>query len=521
MRNTVFNLSRNLFFIFLTLLLASFIPSVYKFYPATGKIDTLSRSAFKYEWKLSDSLYTFSDSISFPNSFSQLEGVSTFRGGPYRDRPSYGLLDTIPKSLTVKWSYSTGWDSKWGGGAGWTGQACIIKWSDSIRTLMNVADQFKTDSAFKEVILGSLDGKIYFLDLETGQESRPAINIKNPIKGSVSVDPRGWPILYAGQGISNSGEFGIRIFSLIDQSRTYFLNGKDPFAHRLWSAFDSSPLIYGAKDIMFVGGENGLIYSVNLNTKINSTVPGLNATPSILKMRFKGPTVQYQGIESSLIGYNDKLYLSDNHGLIQCLSADSLKPIWITRNHDDTDATLVLEEESPGSPFIYTGCEVDLQGDKGFTYLKKLNGLNGAVVWEQKFACQTVKGEHPVNGGMLSTPIVGKNKGDSLVVFSLSRYGGLNKGLLVALKKDTGEKAWEYQLDNYAWSSPLDIYDKAGNMFVFLADSKGFVLLFDGVTGALIYKEKIADIFEASPAAFGNKIVIASRPRKIFCLEVN
>jgi methionine synthase I (cobalamin-dependent) len=58
-------------------------------------------------------------------------------------------------------------------------------------------------------------------------------------------------------------------------------------------------------------------------------------------------------------------------------------------------------------------------------------------------------------------------------------------------------------------------------MFVFLADSKGFVMLFDGATGALIYKEKIADIFEASPAAFGNKIVIASRPRKIFCLEVN
>jgi hypothetical protein len=76
------------------------------------------------------------------------------------------------------------------------------------------------------------------------------------------------------------------------------------------------------------------------------------------------------------------------------------------------------------------------------------------------------------------------------------------------------------QLDNYAWSSPLDIYDEEGYMYIFLADSRGYVMLFDGATGKLIYKEKIAEIFEASPAAFNNKIIIASRPRKIFCLEV-
>jgi outer membrane protein assembly factor BamB len=96
----------------------------------------------------------------------------------------------------------------------------------------------------------------------------------------------------------------------------------------------------------------------------------------------------------------------------------------------------------------------------------------------------------------------------------------MNKGLLVALKKSTGEKAWEVLLDNYAWSSPLDIYDRGGNMYIFLADSKGYVMLFDGLTGESIYKEKIAELFEASPAAFDNRIVIASRPQKIFCLEV-
>jgi outer membrane protein assembly factor BamB len=269
-----------------------------------------------------------------------------------------------------------------------------------------------------------------------------------------------------------------------------------------------------------VGGENGLIYRVDLNSTQDSA--GLNPviTPKVLKARYLKDKYQYQGIENSLVGYKDKIYLSDNHGFIQCLNANDLTQVWALRNHDDTDATLILEEESDSIPYLYTGNEVDLQGAKGYVFVKKLNGLNGGTVWEQKFPCLTIRGDHPVNGGMLSTPVLGKNHSDSLVVFCLSRYGALNKGLLVALDKLSGEKVWEAQLDNYAWSSPLDIYDEEGYMYIFLADSRGYVMLFDGATGKLIYKEKIAEIFEASPAAFNNKIIIASRPRKIFCLEV-
>lgn len=455
--------------------------------------------------------------IDFPPSFDGIEGVSTFRGGPRRDRPSYGVIAGRPKSLKVKWSYVTGGDAKWGGGAGWTGQPCIVKWSDSVRNAMNVLPAFKSDSSFKEVILGSLDGKIYFLDLESGKPSRPNINIKNPIKGTVSIDPRGWPLLYAGQGISNTGEFGVRIFNLIDQSKIFYLNGKDPFALRGWSAFDGAPLIEPGSDNLFQGGENGVVYSLPLNSKMDSI--SFSLKPEVKKYRYQYNATQYQGIENSLVGYKNRLFFSDNNGFIQCLSAENMRPLWITQNHDDTDATLVLEEET-GTPYLYTGNEVDLQGAKGYTYIKKLNGTDGSTVWETKFECLTIRGDHPVNGGMLSTPVLGKQSGKDLAVFSLSRYKGMNKGLLVALNKSTGEKAWEVFLDNYAWSSPLDIYDEQGNMYIFLADSKGFVRLFDGLTGATIYKAKIAELFEASPAAFDNKIVIASRPREIFCLEV-
>jgi outer membrane protein assembly factor BamB len=116
--------------------------------------------------------------------------------------------------------------------------------------------------------------------------------------------------------------------------------------------------------------------------------------------------------------------------------------------------------------------------------------------------------------------VLGKQKGKGLAIFCLSRYKEMSKGLLVALDKVTGAKVWEAKVDHYAWSSPIDIYDKEGNMYIFLADAGGDVMLYDGANGALIYKMKVVDLFEASPVAFGNKIIIPSRPRDIFCLEV-
>ena len=61
------------------------------------------------------------------------------------------------------------------------------------------------------------------------------------------MDPRGYPLLYVGQGIpeanGRSVDIGTRIFSLIDQSLLFFLDGDDPFAQRSWYAFDAAPLV--------------------------------------------------------------------------------------------------------------------------------------------------------------------------------------------------------------------------------------------------------------------------------------
>jgi outer membrane protein assembly factor BamB len=490
----------------------------HKMMDGMGDLDTLSLSMVDFEKQVSLPAQLKLQTIVFTPTFDAVAGITTFRGGPYRDKPSYGSLENRPTTMTIKWWFPTTHDKKWGGGAGWTGQPLVVKWPDSTRVKMNLYPAAKANKNLTEVIIGSLDGKIYFIDLESGKATRPAINIQNPIKGTLSVDPRGWPLLYAGQGISNTGEFGVRIFSLVDHQKLYFLNGRDEFAYRPWSAFDSSPLIHPASDHLFVGGENGVLYGLDLNTTWKGGKPIV--APEVSRYRYKANPNAFQGIESSLAAWRDRLFFCDNNGYVQCLSIKNFEPIWISKNPDDSDATIIIEEELSG-PVLYTGNEVDMQGARGFAHVRKLNALTGQTLWQQKFDCHTIRGSHPLNGGMLSTPVLGKQKGKDLAVFCLSRYKEMSKGLLVALNKATGEKVWETKVDHYAWSSPLDIYDKQGNMYIFLADAGGDVMLYDGANGTLIFKMKVVDLFEASPVAFGNKIIIPSRPRDIFCLEVN
>jgi outer membrane protein assembly factor BamB len=484
--------------------------------------DTLKRSDLKYSLHDTAGIKVMrpveADTFSTVH-FNAYKGISTFRGGPYRDKASVGTIARRPVSLAVKWIFQTHPKGEWGGGAGWTGQPGIVQWPDSTRAVMNLKPEFRNQPGFSEVIVGSLDGNIYFLDLETGKASRPAIDIGNPIKGSVSIDPRGYPLLYCGQGIAVKNEFGFRIFNLIDQKVLYFINGIDPFAFRGWGAFDGSALINPSNDRMYLGGENGIFYTLKLNASFRPELKTVSIHPRVLKYRYRLKNDHQQGMENSVAAYRDKIYFADNFGYIQCININTYKPEWILHNHDDTDASLVLEAEG-AVPYLYTGNEVDKQGDRGSAFLKKINGLTGAISWERKFDCLTVRGDHPVNGGMLSTPVLGKMKGKDRVIFSLSRYNGMNRGLLVALNKVTGETIYEVKLNNYTWSSPVDIYDDSGNLYLFLADSKGYVMLFDGMDGSLIYQEKIADLFEASPAVFDNMIVIPSRPSKIFCLEI-
>ena len=204
------------------------------------------------------------------DSYATLEGVTTFRGSNYRDGGAYGTIPDKPTRLAEVWEKRIHGLDEWSG-VGWTGQASVVRWPADLRAQMNINRAKKAKDGLVEVIYATLDGHIYFLDLDDGQETRKAINIGAPIKGSLAVDPRGVPLLYCGQGIYDVGgkrvACGTRIWSLIDQQQLYFLDGKDPVALRGWRAFDCSPLVDGDTDTMITAGENGVLYKVKLNTR--------------------------------------------------------------------------------------------------------------------------------------------------------------------------------------------------------------------------------------------------------------
>jgi outer membrane protein assembly factor BamB len=124
------------------------------------------------------------------------------------------------------------------------------------------------------------------------------------------------------------------------------------------------------------------------------------------------------------------------------------------------------------------------------------------------------------SGGILSSPVIGKALGSHLVYTVFSRVNKQNKGEFIAIDKKTGKEVFSVLLDNYSWSSPVDIYDEAGNVYIFLTDVFGTIYLLDGLTGGIIFKEKTNYVFESSPVVVKDQIFIASRGNSILSFKI-
>ena len=96
--------------------------------------------------------------------------------------------------------------------------------------------------------------------------------------------------------------------------------------------------------------------------------------------------------------------------------------------------------------------------------------------------------------------------------------------MLVALRKDTMEKEWELPMEHYAWSSPAVVYNSKGDGFLIQADSAGNLFLINGRTGQVLdtlNPTKNGTNFEASPALFGDTLVIGNRGQVIYFIRLS
>lgn len=498
------------------------------YYNETNNIDKEILKKINYEISYKDKAIEEdtekkSFEMSNPVDYSDVKGVTCFRGNNFRSSASYGFADIKEKKLEIIWDVPIGGIGRWTG-VGWNGQSVIVEWPENLRKSMNIFDEKKNKYRLKEVIYATLDSNVYFLDLDDGSFTRDKIKVAGPIKGSVTIDPRGIPLLYVGQGINMVNErrvkMGYRIFNLLDQSLLHFIDGRDNFAFRSWSAFDSTSIVDKKTDTMLICGENGIVYKVKLNTLYNEAEKELAIDPEIAKYRYKIKGNNYQGIENSIAVYKGLGYFADNGGWLQCININTLEPVWGYNVTDDTDSTIVIDEEDNRKVALYTACEVDKQGTKGKSYIRKLNAFSGELIWEKTYSCFSKLGERPNNGGALATPVVGKKSIKNLVVYNLARYGSFNKGLLIALDKKNGDEIWRLELKNYSWSSPVDIYTKDGEGYILLCDSAGKMYLIEGTTGNILDEISLGSNVEGSPAVFENMIVVGTRGQKIFGVRI-
>lgn len=525
------------------------------------------------------SSFTRKESLSFGRDmeYSALPGITTFGGNNYRNSFAYGVATISDKRLRESWTKTIGALGNWSG-TGWTGQPLIVEWPVETVAVMNVKQSYK-DAALPltEVIYPAMDGNIYFLDLESGNATRDAINTGLIQKGTACLDPRGYPLLFVGQGIpaendqKNPAAY-VRVYSLISGEQIDQFGGFDWFARRTWQAYDSSPMI--ANDTLIYGGENGIFYTVKLNAQFDAAAGTVSIKPDgLIKSRYEGSGysrddtagARWYGIESSVSAFRNYAFFTDNGGRLQCVDLNTLAIKYVVDVSDESDSSVVVEESyDDNTIYLYTGSQTrskgsDLPDGFGYSYQRKINGLTGAIIWEKRWICSN--GDASASGGIVATPHVGRGQISNLVIYSFSLAAQSNGattasetpnpddptaassevlpqlnaggtytlgGRIVAYDKATGNIMWSVEQSNDYWASPVVVYDAQGKAYLIQCDRGGYVTMYDAANGTMLNNIDIGSRIDSTPAVFNNLLVVGTRGKggsgkgpRIVCLKIS
>ena len=482
------------------------------------------------------SSYTRTAQIKFgaPEDYFALPGIATFRGNNFRTSASYGTAQVDSEKLTTIWTSETGAlaGSNWTG-SGWTGQPLMVKWDGETKAIMNLYSDKKAKADLVEVIYATLDGHIYFLDLADGSYTRDPINVGMAFKGAGALDPRGYPLMYVGSGDAvGDKQPRMYIISLIDGSILFEYGYSDTQSLRTdneyWCAFDSSPLVHAETDTLIWPGESGILYTMKLGTVYDKAAGTISVEPDdIVKTRYaagrSGSEEYWYGYEPSCVIVEEYLYVAENGGLFFCVDLNTMELVWAQDTKDDNNSTPVFEQISEKEGYLYTAPSLHWTQDanaQGTISVYKLNAVTGEIVWEHPFDVHTVSG---VSGGIQSTPLLGKagTELEGLIIYTVARTPGVYSGVLAALDTETGETVWEMSMNNYAWSSPVAVYESDGSAYVVVCDSAGYAMLVDGATGDLLYTISLGGLVEASPAVYENTLVVGTRAKKIVGVQIS
>jgi outer membrane protein assembly factor BamB len=421
---------------------------------------------------------------------SAVAGVLTFRGNPTRTYYGHG---PVPREPQVAWRYpqrgslcgdsTVGNETREWCGTGWTGQPAVFERDD--RTW---------------VVFGAYDHRIHFLDAETGEPILPSFRTGDLVKGSVTVDPDGYPLVYAG--------------SRDDHLRVLAIDRDDPT--ELWSlwAYDVAPTLWNSdwdgaglilEDHLFIGGENSRLHIVKLNRGYDPDglvrvepelvfhAPGWDAE---LLAELGDPNVS---IEGSVTVVGDTLYFANSGGLVQGWDLAGLRrgrePERVFRfwTGDDTDATVVADEDG----MLYVASQFERRNARGRAVgqIMKLDPSrrDDPLVW-------SVDDQGPQLSGVWATPALHRD------VLYVPTHGGE----LLAIGRQDGEVRWRIQLQGPTWQSPVVVDD-----VLVQGDCSGTLRAFDVSDTAVeppeLWALPVGGCIESTPAVWRGGIYVGTR----------
>ena len=370
--------------------------------------------------------------------WGEVDGLVMFRGNP--TRTFYGT-GPLPERPAIQWRFPesamcgnspVGGEDKVWCGSGWTGQPVVWNRPDGVT----------------EVIFGAYDKAIHFLDADTGERLRPDFPMGDIIKGSVSLDPDGFPLLYAG-----SRDPSFRIIALDREEPVELWSLPATAVNGMWNNdWDSNAVVID--DVLLVGGENSWWFAIRLNREVGDD--GLvTVSPEIL---FDTPAFtpelvaavgRQQSVENSTAVFETTAYFANSAGRVVGVDIANVRDgeasivfdYWMG---DDVDATIVIDDDGA----LYVASQIDLATGRGAD-VGQLVKLDPSRSDDPRVWGVDVPGAAGLDGGIWATPAL---VGD--VVFAVT-----NPGELLAVDTGTGEVVWRDGVGPNAWSSPVVVDD--------------------------------------------------------------
>ncbi len=435
--------------------------------------------------------------------YGSVDGLTMFRGNPTRSWYGRG---PVPDDPAVRWQFPAGdgqlcsestaaGETKRWCGTGWTGQPIVWNRPDGVT----------------EMIVGTYDRRVHFLDTATGTPTRPPFVTGDLIKGTVTLDPDGFPLLYVG-----SRDNRYRVLAL-DRDVPTELFALTPHPQGVWNNdWDGNGAIVDG--ILYLGGEDSWFRAVDLRrsrdadglVQVDPVV--LAEAPGFDDELFDDVGDGNVSIESSPLVIGDVVYVANSGGLVSGFDVSRVRQGEMPRVFrywlgDDADATLVAGPDG----LLYAAVEYE----RGLGRAHEVGQLvaldpsraDDPRVWGIPVPPRETGGDG--NGGIWATPAV---HGDHLYVTT-------HPGDLLVVDRHTGEVTHEERIGYHEWSSPVVVDD---TLVVGLCEGGGLrgYRLDDPARPVVAWEVSIptGSCIESTPAVWEGGLYVGSRDGRIYGL---